>query len=70
MSRGVHVGVWTGWPKPFLFLGKVDRVVAEQLQSFLENALILEPLQSGSQLGHGMETAFVALTDGLQIDLY
>ena len=48
------------------FLGKVlERVVAGQLQTFLEETDFLDPFQSGFRPGFGTETALVALYDDL-----
>lgn len=46
------------------FLGKiVERVVAEQLQIFMDNFFILGPFQSGFHPGYGKEIAVVSPTD-------
>lgn len=50
-----------------LFLGKiVERVVAEQLQVFLDGSSVLDPFQSGFCPGYGIEMALVTLMDVLQ----
>ncbi|XP_061477607.1 uncharacterized protein LOC133381973, partial [Rhineura floridana] len=49
------------------FMGKViERVVAKQLQTHLEEADYLDPFQSGFRTGHGTETALVALVDDMR----
>lgn len=55
------------WPILSLsFLGKVtERVTAEQLQKYLNDTLIPDPLPSGFCPGHGMEMVLVALRDDL-----
>ncbi|KAF7245360.1 RNA-directed DNA polymerase from mobile element jockey [Varanus komodoensis] len=48
------------------FLGKVlERVVAGQLQAFLDETDYLDPFQSGFRPGYGTESALVALYDDL-----
>ncbi|XP_061466651.1 uncharacterized protein LOC133377174 [Rhineura floridana] len=48
------------------FLGKVlERVVADQLQTLLDETDYLDPFQSGFRPGFGTETALVALYDDL-----
>ncbi|KAF7253346.1 hypothetical protein EYD10_01268 [Varanus komodoensis] len=48
------------------FLGKVlERVVAGQLQAFLDETDYLDPFQSGFRPGYGAESALVALYDDL-----
>ncbi|KAF7243518.1 putative RNA-directed DNA polymerase from transposon BS, partial [Varanus komodoensis] len=50
-----------------LFLGKVlERVVAGQLQAFLDETDYLDPFQSGFRPGYGTESALVALYDDLR----
>uniref|UniRef100_A0A803TWP1 Reverse transcriptase domain-containing protein n=1 Tax=Anolis carolinensis TaxID=28377 RepID=A0A803TWP1_ANOCA len=52
------------------FLGKVlQRVVASQLQGFLEDTNFLDHSQSGLRPGHSTEIAFVALVDDLYREL-
>lgn len=55
-----------------LLLSKeVEGLVAGQLQAFLDDESIFNPLLSSFYLGHGMETVLVVtLTDDLQTHLY
>uniref|UniRef100_R4GD80 Reverse transcriptase domain-containing protein n=1 Tax=Anolis carolinensis TaxID=28377 RepID=R4GD80_ANOCA len=59
------------WPISNLpFLGKVvERVVAAQLQAFLDDTDFLDPAQSGFRSGHCTETALVAIVDDLRQEL-
>ncbi|XP_053104853.1 leucine-rich repeat-containing protein 39 isoform X1 [Hemicordylus capensis] len=51
-----------------LCLGKViERVVASQLQTVLEEMDYLDPFQTGFRVGYGVETALVSLMDDLQL---
>lgn len=53
-----------------MFLSKVvERVVAEQLQVFLDAAEILDPFQSIFFPCHGTETTLIALTNDPQRNL-
>lgn len=52
------------------FLGKIlERVVALQLQAFLEETDYLDPFQFGFRPGFGTETALVVLVDDLRQEI-
>ena len=59
------------WPVSNIpVLGKaLERVVASQLQGFLDETDYLDPFQSGFSPGYGTETALVALVEDLRREL-